>query len=288
MNPISLPNYDQPSVPFAPRAIEKGKSLAVLLGQEAIAYLARNIQIVEPEFNVEAFVAEAATDLEPLALMDRGRHIANALFSHLPKPYERGLAVLVKSMASPQPSTTEFGLAGFFYLPHSFFIAQFGISPEYNEGKDPFDSSMQAQHALTQRFSAEFCLRPFIIADQKRTLEVVYQWLNDDDTHVRRLCSEGTRPKLPWGLRLKAFVEDPNPLHPILDTLKDDPELYVRRSVANSLGDISKDNEDWVFALCEAWLDGASKERKWLIRHAVRYHAKKGHPRALALREKAK
>lgn len=288
MSDVIIPDFESPQIPIAPKAIEKGKSLAVLLSQEAVAYLARNIQLVHPKFDTSGFVAAALADIESLALMDRGRHIANALFDYLPKPFEKGLAVLVDSMAPPQPSTSEFGLAGFFYLPHSFYIAQFGVSAEYNEGKDPFDVAMRAQHALTQRFSAEFCIRPFLIAHQARTLDVIYGWLDDDDTHVRRLCSEGTRPKLPWGLRLKAFVNDPTPLAPILSALKDDPELYVRRSVANSLGDISKDNADWVFDMCEQWLQGASKERKWLIRHAVRYHAKKEHPRALEIRIKAK
>ena len=147
---------------------------------------------------------------------------------------------------------------------------------------------MQAQHALTRRFSAEFSIRPFLVRDQTRTLARLLEWTTDPDPHVRRLCSEGSRPRLPWGMRLTAFVQDPGPVLPILERLKDDPSLYVRRSVANHLGDIAKDHPERVFALCEAWLDGASNERKWLIRHALRHPAGKGHPTALALRVAAK
>ena len=147
---------------------------------------------------------------------------------------------------------------------------------------------MRAQHALTRRFSAEFSIRPFLVRDQARTLARLLEWTTDPDPHVRRLCSEGSRPRLPWGMRLTAFVQDPGPVLPILERLKDDPSLYVRRSVANHLGDIAKDHPERVFALCQAWLDGASNERKWLIRHALRHPAGKGHPTALALRVAAK
>jgi len=115
------------------------------------------------------------------------------------------------------------------------------------------------------------------------------EWILDDSPHIRRLCSEGTRPKLPWGKRIKAFVVDPKPTIHLLEALKDDESLYVRRSVANHLGDIAKDHPDVVFSICESWLEGgASLELKWVIRHALRYPAKKKNPKALSLREQAR
>jgi len=101
---------------------------------------------------------------------------------------------------------------------------------------------MKAQYELTQRFSAEFSIRPFIIHHENRTMDVLYGWMEDGNPHVRRLCSEGTRPRLPWAMKIPSFVSDPGPTLPILEKLKDDPDLYVRRSVANHLGDIGKDN----------------------------------------------
>lgn len=113
-------------------------------------------------------------------------------------------------------------------------------------------------------------------------------WAADPDPRVRRLCSEGTRPRLPWGLRIPSLIANPQPVLPLLERLKDDPSLYVRRSVANHLGDIAKDHPEWVFQLCDRWLSGASNDRKWLIRHALRYPAKQGNAAALAIRASAK
>ena len=102
-----------------------------------------------------------------------------------------------------------------------------------------------------------------------------------------RSCSEGSRPRLPWAMRIPAFIKDPRPVLPILEALKDDPDLYVRRSVANHLGDIAKDHPQLAFEVCKRWIEGASPERRWLIRHAVRHPAKKGVKVALRLRKLA-
>ena len=123
---------------------------------------------------------------------------------------------------------------------------------------------------------------------QERTLSRLKEWVSDPDPHVRRLCSEGSRPRLPWAPRIPAFVEDPSPILTILESLKSDQSSYVRRSVANNLGDIAKDHPDLVFEICESWLSDATKEVKWVIRHALRHPAKSGNKIAIQLRGKAK
>ncbi|MGE5523341.1 MAG: DNA alkylation repair protein, partial [Rhodospirillaceae bacterium] len=226
--------------------------------------------------------------LEDLEFMPRGQHIADALRQCLPDAYGRAVQILLDSFTPPQTEADEFGLAEFFYLPHSFFIASYGIHPEYNGGSDPFDISMNALHALTMRFTSEFAIRPFLIQQQDRTLSQVMKWTNDPNPHVRRLCSEGTRPKLPWGKRIPAFIKNPAPTLPILELLKDDPSLYVRRSVANHLGDIAKDHPQLVIEICRRWLEeNASDNSKWLIRHAIRNLVKEQNSAALALRNAA-
>jgi 3-methyladenine DNA glycosylase AlkC len=147
---------------------------------------------------------------------------------------------------------------------------------------------MNAQIKLTKRFTAEFSIRPYLIADRERSLALIYSRLNHKSNHVRRLCSEGTRSRLPWGINIPPFIQDPSPVIPILGALKNDNSLYVRRSVANSLGDIAKDHPDLVFDLCTQCLKNSDANLRWLIRHAVRYHVKKSHPRALELRSMAK
>ncbi len=279
---------NQPRLPSAPRSIQKGSSLADLLDREAVECLAHNISLVYSAFDGKAFRRSALNGLKPFSIMQRGHHLAKTLREHLPRRYEQAVQILLKSLTPPQTGTEDLGLAVFFYLPHVSFVATYGLDPAHNDGHDPFETSMMAQYELTKRFSAEFSIRPFLIQSPERTLAKLTEWTKDSDPHVRRLCSEGTRPRLPWATRIPAFIKDPRPVLPILEVLKDDADLYVRRSVANHLGDIAKDHPRLAFELCERWLEGATKERKWLLRHAVRHPAKKGVKAALRIRRLAK
>jgi len=274
-----------PIIPLAPQSIQKGTPLKGLLNAAAVECLAQNILYVHKDFDARAFCVWAQTDLETLELMQRGQHIAKALHRFLPGNYADAIAILVASLTPAQTEAEAIGLAGFFYLPHSFFVSEYGQDKKYNNGEDPFESSMAALHALTTRFTAEFAIRPFLIHQQVRTLARVSDWLTDPNPHVRRLCSEGTRPRLPWGKRIPAFITNPQLTSNILEVLKHDTSLYVRRSVANHLGDIAKDHPEIAFGMCERWLKkDPSQDVKGLVRHAVRHPAKKGDARALAIR----
>ena len=275
-------------IPKASDRIEKGEPLKNILGPDAIECLAHNLSQVYPEFDTNSFTEKALQDLEPVGIIDRGKRFAELMHVHLPKPYGAAVDLILASLTPPLEDTKDNGLEVFFYLPHVTFVAEYGLNPEHNDDQDPFEPSMNAQYELTKRFSAEFSIRPFLIEQQDRTLQQLKAWITDPDPHVRRLCTEGTRPRLPWARRIPAFIKDPTPTLPILEALKDDPSLYVRRSVANHLGDIAKDHPDLVFDICESWLKDASKDRKWLIRHAVRHPAKKEQSRALELRKLAK
>lgn len=281
---MSLPEANAFRIPVAPKSIQKGMPLKHVLGAEAVDCLAHNLSCVHPMFDGEAFRRRALDGLEPLGIMERGRHLARALRQALPGDYATALQLLLASLTPPLGRTDGGGLAVFFYLPHLCFVAEYGLAP----GDSVFEVSMHAQYELTKRFSAEFSIRPFLIRQQDRTLARLLEWTSDPDPHVRRLCSEGTRPRLPWATRIPAFMVDPSPVFPILEALKEDHDLYVRRSVANHLGDIAKDHPELVFDLCERWLRGASHEVRWLIRHALRYPAKRGMPAALQLRAAAK
>jgi 3-methyladenine DNA glycosylase AlkC len=166
-------------------------------------------------------------------------------------------------------------MAGFLYMPHLFFVARHGL--------DHFEESMRAQHALTQLFTAEFSIRAFLEKYPDRTLARLREWVSDPSHHVRRLVSEGTRPRLPWAPRLRAFQRDPRPVLELLELLRDDPELYVRRSVANNLNDIGKDHPQLLVETARRWMTDATDERRWLIRHALRSAVKRGDRAALAV-----
>lgn len=237
--------------------------------------IGESLRRVWPAFPLSAFVRRANKGLDELELLDRGRHLARALREALPSDYPEAVGILVRSLGDPLKDVEGNGMAPFFYLPHTIFVGEYGL--------DHFDVSMEAQHALTKRFTCEFSIRFFFDRHEARTLRVLEGWARDPDPHVRRLVSEGTRPRLPWAMRLRRFQEDPAPVLRLLELLKDDPELFVRRSVANNLNDIAKDHPDRAVEVCRRWLRNATDERRWIVRHALRSLVKKGHPEALAL-----
>lgn len=280
----SSPHMTPFRIPVAPRSIQKDNPIKFLLDTEAIDCLAHNIGLVHSAFDGHAFKSLALTNIAALGIMDRSAHIAAALKATLPAKFSEATDILLSTLTPPNVHTERLGLSVFFYLPHTRFIADYGRDPQHNAGEDPFDTAMRAQYELTRRFTAEFSIRPFLMQDFERTLNQLTLWLNDADPHVRRLCSEGCRPRLPWGARIPQLIKDPRPTLPILEALKNDPSLYVRRSVANHLGDIAKDHPALAFEVCERWLTNADKDLKWVIRHAVRHPAKQGNAQARAIR----
>ncbi|MFT6717079.1 MAG: 3-methyladenine DNA glycosylase AlkC [Saprospiraceae bacterium] len=275
-------------IPDAPSSIQKGFPLKMLLDEVAIVQLSENIQAVYKPFDTKGFVKSSMSGIAELTLKERSKHIAIALKKHLSAVYSEAIEIILKSLTPPLEKTEGNGLAVLFYMPHCDFIAEYGVDSKFNNGIDPFDVSMSAQFELTKRFTCEYSIRSFIISDEQRTLKVLTGWLNDPDPHVRRLCSEGTRSRLPWSTKIDSFVKDPSVCLPILEHLKNDPDLYVRRSVANHVGDIAKDHLDLALDLCEKWLQETSSELNWVIRHAVRNPVKKGNERAIAIRKLAK
>ena len=228
--------------------------------------LASELAALSPAFDRERFLAHALDDLASRELMPRMRRTTEAVALALPLPYEEQLRVL-RALA-PRISS------GFVAIFLCDFVARHGL--------DAPDTSLDALPFFTRFGSAEFAIRPFIERDQAGTLAVMRKWASSDDEHVRRLASEGSRPRLPWGRRLAALVSDPSPAFPILETLRADPSLYVRKSVANHLNDIAKDHPETALDLVSAW-DRSDARTAWIIRHALRTLIKRGHPRALAL-----
>lgn len=230
---------------------------------------------VHSAFNKKSFIRAVSEGYDDLELMARAHHICDRLQEHLPDSYPKSIKILVKSLGPKLNQTDYFGYTPFLYLPHVFFVAKYGL--------EHFDASMKAQYELTQRFTAEFSVRAYIEKYPEATLEYLLAWTKDKNPHVRRLASEGTRPRLPWAQRLRALQIDPSPVLPILEALKDDPDLYVRRSVANHLNDIGKDNPEILFNISKRWMTDASPEREWIVKHALRSSIKAGHPDALSV-----
>jgi 3-methyladenine DNA glycosylase AlkC len=247
-------------------------SLKVFFNKNVVEGLARDFAGAHAAFDPKQFTKECLTGLDSLELMARAWHIAEALRRHLPSDFRQASNVILLSL--PASPTLE-RMDVFRYLPHIFYISKYGIGH--------FEESMQAQYELTKHFTAEFSIRAFIEKYPEQSHDRLRRWAADPNVHVRRLVSEGSRPRLPWAQRLRAYQNDPAPVLVLLELLKDDPELYVRRSVANNLNDIAKDHPDIAVRVCREWLKNATAERKWIVKHALRSLVKAGHPGALAV-----
>ncbi len=279
--------------------------LREVINRDTISSLALRIENAWKDFNRELFIEKAVSHLSDLALMERLDQVTETLAEFLPETFERSADILIKSLP-PEIGDERRDLDGldlssengFIIIALTNYIARFG--------SDCFDISMNAFLEMTKRFSSEGSIRHFLISHEEAVLNYYRKWIYDKNVHVRRLVSESLRPRLPWAVRLKQYVIDPTPILEFLEILKDDPELYVRRSVANNLNDISKDNPAVVTDTLKRWSrddegrddegrddegrddegrdEGVnSDEMKWLIKHALRTLIKKGDPKALAI-----
>jgi 3-methyladenine DNA glycosylase AlkC len=252
-------------------------ALKTFFSPTLVRRLAADVARAHPHFASASFIKEACAGLDALELLDRGRHIGRVLGSHLPASYPDAIDIIVRSLG-PEHATDELigaGMAPFFYLPHTIFVAERGL--------EHYELSMRAQYELTKRFSAEGSIRPYIALDPERAIRTFLTWARDPNAHVRRLVSEGTRLRLPWAPRVAWLDAHPDRVIALLDMLKDDPSTMVRRSVANNLNDLGKVHPELLVRTATAWLSDATPERRQLVEHALRNAVKRGDRNALAL-----
>ena len=257
-----------------------------LFGPAMVHRAAASIAAAYGDFDVDGFTTRALDGFEDLELTPRCHQIAAAMAEFLPDDPVAAIAIVIDSLgpelencdpadASPSgdPEIDDNVMSGFFYMPHGYFIA--GL------GSDHFDEVMRANYEITKRATSEFSIRTPLRDDTEATLAVLKGWAADENVHVRRLVSEGTRPRLPWSFRLRTFQDDPAPVVALLEVLKDDPVEYVRRSVANNLNDIAKDHPAVVVEVAKRWWIDADDHRRRLVRHGLRTLIKAGDPDAL-------
>ncbi|QDK38427.1 DNA alkylation repair protein [Bdellovibrio sp. NC01] len=233
--------------------------------------LGKSLAAVHPEFK-EADLVKLEHDLNKLEMKARVHLIRDHLAVSLPADFKKTVRLL-------KEATKNSALSGFELWPITEYVQRHGLQhPEI---------SLEALKYLTPLFTAEFAVRPFISHHQDLTMEFLLKCSVSDDHHVRRWASEGSRSRLPWGERLHAFIKKPELTYGILDNLKYDESMYVRKSVANHLNDISKDNPDKVIQKLSEWQKQAPPEHQdkitWIIKHALRSLIKAGDPKALKL-----
>ncbi len=237
--------------------------------------MGERLQLSDPSFEVAAFVDDIAAEVDALEFKDRIALFSRALRRRLPETFPDAWAILETLLDDELTAEEGIFSEGFGLWPVAHFIEIYGL--------EDFDASMQAMVQITKRHTAEFAIRPFLVRYPARTMAQLQRWVEDESPHVRRLVSEGTRPRLPWASRLDAFIVDPAPTLALLEQLKDDPSPYVRKSVANHLNDISKDHPQLIVETLARWRKDAGPERQWVIRHALRTLVKQGDPAALAV-----
>jgi 3-methyladenine DNA glycosylase AlkC len=240
-----------------------------IYNQQYVGDVAVAVKDEYPTFDTETFTSRVFdADWEARELKERMRHITLTLHDLLPADYRVALGVL-------RQASVRLGEYGFENVIFSDYVAVYGL--------DDWEASIPALAQFTQQVSAEFAVRPFIVQCQDRMMAQMLEWAKSDSPHLRRLATEGCRPRLPWGIALAGLKADPSPILPVLEQLKDDESESVRRSVANNLNDISKDNPDVVIDVLQHWQAHDTEEMRWITRHALRTLLKAGHPKALEL-----
>uniref|UniRef100_UPI0026121DD8 DNA alkylation repair protein n=1 Tax=Pseudomonas sp. TaxID=306 RepID=UPI0026121DD8 len=241
-------------------------ALKEIFNAARLQHIAEETAAVYSAFDVAAFMQRASEGLDALSVMQRLNRVSQCLHAGLPADYPQALHIL-KQLAPRL---------------NSGFVSM--ILPEYVAlyGQEDFELSIAALKYFTGFGSSEFAIRHFLRLDFQRALKLMQKMSKDPDEHVRRLASEGSRPRLPWSFRLETLTVDPSPVLPILNNLKADDSLYVRKSVANHLNDITKDNPEWVLDLVESW-SLEDPRTAWVARHALRSLIKKGDRRALTI-----
>lgn len=239
---------------------------------EDVAFnIAESIQIHYPQFDSKSFL-KLAPKLKNLELKARVLEITQGLKKHLPMDYPVATKLLIKVIKNSN-------LKGFNLWPFSEYFSQFGT--------DHFEVSLQAMLPLTEKFTSEFAIRPFLLKNPSTVFGFLEQHVNHPSAHVRRWISEGTRPYLPWGAKVLQIAENPEWTLKLLEKLKYDDELYVRKSIANHLNDHSKKHPKLVIETLKRWQNEATKKHfekiEWIKRHALRTLIKKGDAGALKL-----
>jgi len=244
------------------------------LNERALQRIALVLTAIKPQFAGQLFISQALIGLEPLELKQRVGHIVSVLAQHLADDFSEA-ALLLQQLPEHWQANTQQGDYGFAAWPLIDYVAVYGLQHP--------DIALQTLKILTPLFTAEFAIRPFLHHHFELTYGYLQTWAQDENHHVRRLASEGCRPRLPWGQRVPYLMKNPDVIIAVLEQLKDDDSDYVRRSVANNLNDISKDYPEKVVNVAQQWLVQTTAHRQAIIKHATRGLVKSGHADALAL-----
>ncbi len=226
------------------------------------AMLAGKIMPIHSGFDAQAFIAEVDGNTPGKTYTQRIGIIADALHRHLPRDYEESLDVLTRILGPENPKETGMFTNYYWILPIGKYIERYGL--------DHFHLSMNAIAEVTKRNTGEYAVRPYLRRYPADGLKRMRQWALSDNFHLRRLASEGLRPRLPWAPKLDVFIDQPAPVFEILELLKEERVRFVRKSVANHLADYLKVRPEPTLELIDRWRRSDNEDTQWIVRHATR------------------
>lgn len=242
-----------------------------IYNKKNISFIGDCIQNADRNFDANAFIKSACKNISQLEMKDRMLQIMEALSEALPYTYKKNIHLLLKTIG-PDDTTQ---INGFLTWPYTQYVETYGL--------EHFDHSMKAIGQLTTVFTGEFAVRKFIDKDSDRAFHFFEKWSVDTNEHLRRLASEGTRPFLPWGQNLKTIDKNKKRNIMLLEVLKEDPSLYVRKSVANHLNDFSRLDTALLIKTCKKWSKSTNQHTQWIVKHGLRNLVKQGDPQALKI-----
>lgn len=246
--------------------------------QKLAERLSRLIKQHVPRFSSESFITAVASKVENKELKARVDVIATELKRHLPSDYEQALSILLQILGPENETEEGMFTSGYFLMPVAYFVEKYG--------HEHFDASMLALIEITKRHTSEYALRPYLALDIDRSLAYLQKWITHSNSHVRRLVSEGTRPRLPWAKRIQPLKNDPACNLGLLEQLLDDPSPYVQKSVANHMNDLAKDHPQLVITWIEQCLANHKRINGRVIRHGLRTLVKQEKKEAVQLLDK--
>lgn len=244
----------------------------------------KDLKIVINDLDVHEFVSQIRDkEWEDRGYKQRTAHITRVLKKFLPANYKEAIAKILELLdgvkhALPDFSRIDDKSFGLLTLEYGLVLAN------YIElyGLDDYETSVKAMEKITQFTTCEFTTHVFIVKYPDKMMAQMLAWSKHEHWGVRRLASEGCRPRLPWAMALPNLKKDPTPIIPILENLKNDPARFVRLSVANNLNDIAKDNPEIVISLAKKWY-GESAEVDWIVKHGCRTLLKQGNAEVMGL-----
>ncbi len=237
-------------------------SITEKFGANLAELLAEKIGKVYPEFDAEHFIQDSDQKTLGQSYTQRVATLAELLKNYLPADYKKALPVLTAVLGEENPNETGMFTHFYWILPIGKFVQEYGI--------EHFELSMKAIEEITKRNTGEYAVRPYIRKYPEASLKIIEKWAKSPNFHLRRLASEGLRPKLPWASKLDTFIENPAPVFRVLEWLKEDEILFVKKSVANHLTDWLKVNREAVLPLIDRWKNSANPHTQWIIKRATR------------------